>query len=219
MNFDTEIGGVGRAFPRTSWSLVRKDRDPEALQRLVAEYWKPVYCHIRRDWGKSNEEAKDLTQEFFASAVLDGTVLKNFSPERGSFRAYLKGALNNFLKDSAKVAQKRGGRAKILPLDSIDVPDQDFDTAWRHIVLAKAAAQIKGVLKSDVYEVFERYDLNPERPSYEALAQVLGVSVDTIKNHLTRARAEFRKAVTAIVSDYVDNQHDLSIELFELYGS
>jgi RNA polymerase sigma factor (sigma-70 family) len=228
MNFDTEIGGAGRAFPRTTWALVRSNRDPQALERLVSEYWKPVYCLIRRTWGKSNEEAKDLTQEFFATAVLDGTVLKNFSPDRGSFRAFLKGAISNFMRDAAKFAhsQKRGGRVKTI--SEFDVselvpdtrsPEEAFDVAWRNVVLNQAVGRLKERVKPEVFEVFRKYDLDPQRESYQAVGRPLGLSADTVKNYLTKARAELRRLVAEIVSDYVDNQADLSIELQDIYGA
>jgi DNA-directed RNA polymerase specialized sigma24 family protein len=97
----TEIGGAGaQSLPPTCEALLQDCRQgrPEALQRLASLYWKPVYGLIRKTWNRSNEDAKDLAQEFFATAVFDGEVLKAFSPERGSFRAFLKAALQNFLR-------------------------------------------------------------------------------------------------------------------------
>jgi hypothetical protein len=36
---------------------------------VIALYWKPVYRFIRLKFRKDNEEAKDLTQGFFATAL------------------------------------------------------------------------------------------------------------------------------------------------------
>jgi DNA-binding NarL/FixJ family response regulator len=46
----------------------------------------------------------------------------------------------------------------------------------------------------------------------------LFVSLKTVKNHLTRAREEFRYAVTQVVSDYVGTERDLSTEIRDLFG-
>jgi RNA polymerase sigma-70 factor (ECF subfamily) len=244
-NQETEIGGVDRGFPSTSWTILKTLRNREAtdytdaMQRLVGQYWKPVYCLIRHVWNKKNEEAKDLTQEFFLSTVLEGSLVDQFAPDRGSFRTYLKSSLNNFMRDAARTAgrKKRGGDARILSLNMTDVeltdivpdaqamtPDQVFDAAWKNLVLARAVEILERNLQSQgkqaYFEVFSRYDLDPNSSqlSYRTVGEALGLSPDTVKNYLTRAREEFRKAVLQVVSDYVDNQKDLSSEMNELFG-
>lgn len=244
-NQETEIGGIDRAFPSTSWTILKtlRNRDASdysaAAQRLVDQYWKPVYCLIRHVWKKSNEDAKDLTQEFFVSSVLEGSLVEHFAPDRGSFRAYLKSSLHNFMKDMARTAgrKKRGGDARILSLNIEDfelseivpdahamTPDQVFDAAWKNVVLARSVEFLEKSLqeqgKPAYFEVFKRYDLDPNssQPSYRTVGEALGLTADTVKNYLTRAREEFRKAVLAVVSDYVDNRNDLSAEMNELFG-
>jgi len=67
----TQLGGANKALPRTQWTKVVKGPTGEAIEVFVQQYWKPVYCFIRRRWlGKSNEEAKDLTQGFFCDVVM-----------------------------------------------------------------------------------------------------------------------------------------------------
>jgi len=67
---EVNLRGQGR-FPATRWSLIAAARsaEPEARQRaleiLVAAYWKPFYKYIRLRWDKDNEQAQDLTQDFF----------------------------------------------------------------------------------------------------------------------------------------------------------
>ena len=41
----------------------------DALERVIELYWKPVYRFIRLKFRKNNEDAKDLTQSFFTSAL------------------------------------------------------------------------------------------------------------------------------------------------------
>ena len=104
----TEIGGNGRQLPVTSHTALASIRsgDPQRrdaeLERLVQTYWKPVYSLIRRAWAATNEDAKDLTQDFFATVVLQDNFAERYAPSRGSFRGYLKGALRNFLSKRSR---------------------------------------------------------------------------------------------------------------------
>ncbi|MFN2541270.1 MAG: sigma-70 family RNA polymerase sigma factor, partial [Chthoniobacterales bacterium] len=60
----------GASFATTHWSIVleAQGESPEAdkaLEILCRIYWWPVYSFIIRQ-GAGSEEAKDLTQSFFA---------------------------------------------------------------------------------------------------------------------------------------------------------
>jgi hypothetical protein len=72
MDKDTAIGGPHGRFPSTQVSLLEAAAagvPGDALDRVIALYWKPVYRYIRFRFGKDNEDAKDLTQGFFAAAL------------------------------------------------------------------------------------------------------------------------------------------------------
>ncbi len=241
---ETVTGGAGRAFPTTAWGVLRGARGGRTaerrgnLERLVAAYWKPVYRAIRQGWGRTNEDAKDLTQEFFTTQVLEGALLENFDPGRGSFRAFLKGALANFMGHAARDAArlKRGGGARPLPLalDDADLepalpdsgglaPEEVFDRAWAREVFAQALRlaerRLRDEGKADVFEAFRRYDLEGGEPgpSYADVGRALGLDPDAVKNHLTRARREFRQAAADVVYDTVDSPDELAAELKRLF--
>lgn len=241
---ETQIGGAARAFPETSWTVVARLRDRaspdrrQLLQRLIADYWKPVYCLIRRSWARTNEDAKDLTQEFFLTEVVEGTLLDHFDPERGNFRAFLKGSLANFVRRASRDAGrlKRGGDARALSLEVGEVelaeivpdaraltPEELFDRAWKRVILARAVALLERRLRARgqeaYFEVFQRYDLDPDNRevSYRSVGKALGLNPDAVKNHLSRAREEFTNAVTDIVAEYVTDPAVLSQELKELF--
>ena len=90
----TKVGGEVGQFPTTRWSRVVHLSDPtaeefrEAFNDLAVDYWKPVYAYIRAKWGKDNEDAKDLTQEFF-SFLMDRNSLKVLNGKQGRFRENL----------------------------------------------------------------------------------------------------------------------------------
>src|SRR5262245_34630128 len=94
-----------REFPSTSWSVIVHAQDASSpdyarhLRRLVELYWRPVYSVIRQSWSRSHDDAKDLTQDFFATVVLDRELVKTYAPERGSFRTLLRTAITRFMQD------------------------------------------------------------------------------------------------------------------------
>jgi RNA polymerase sigma factor (sigma-70 family) len=244
-DLETRIGGPAGGFPSTRQSVLAslgeikpggRDRD---LERLISLYWKPVYCLIRRMGTRRNEDAKDLTQEFFARVVLEGALAERYTPDKGSFRAYLKTSVRNFLRNEHRDATrlKRGGEESPLGFQIGDVdllevvpdaqavaPEELFDAAWRGVVLGKALQLLEERLaaegKAAVFDVFRRYELESDggEPSYESVARALDLSADTVKNHLTRAREEFRKAVRTVVCGTVADPKDLTAELRELFG-
>ena len=128
----TEIGGNGRQLPVTSHTALASIRsgDPARrdaeLEKLVQLYWKPVYSLIRRAWAATNEDAKDLTQDFFATVVLQDNFAERYTPARGSFRGYLKGALRNFLSKRSRddSREKRGGGVRVT---SLTIRDSDLE--------------------------------------------------------------------------------------------
>jgi RNA polymerase sigma-70 factor (ECF subfamily) len=70
----TAIGGNAdhgpARFTTTHWSVVLAAQGPspaaeEALEKLCRAYWRPIYGFVTRQ-GVGSEEAKDLTQGFFA---------------------------------------------------------------------------------------------------------------------------------------------------------
>lgn len=78
MDRDTSIGGPHDRFPSTHLSLLEAAAaglTAEALDRVIALYWKPVYRYIRLRFHKGNEDAKDLTQGFCFSSCFPRPLL------------------------------------------------------------------------------------------------------------------------------------------------
>ncbi len=242
----TDIGGNDRGFPATSPTMMEDlgSADPEIrrrrLQDLIARYWKPVYCVMRSSWARTNEDAKDLTQEFFIRSMLEGSLVRSFDPAKGSFRSFLKGALQHFMLNQARheATLKRGGEVQVL---RIDVPDEDvssfvaghaslppdrlFDAAWKSDVLSRALRNLEERLRAEgkhaSFRIFQRYDLGtaPGAPSYEDLAAEFGMSVNMVKHSLGTARALYRAAVTEILRGTVGNAELLEEEIRDLFGA
>jgi RNA polymerase sigma-70 factor (ECF subfamily) len=239
---DTDTGGPRASFPDTSSTRIRlaQESDPavraRALGDLVDAYWKPVYCLIRHGWRKGNEEAKDLTQDFFVRIFLQGDAANKFVGH-GQFRAFIKSSVRNFMSDARDAARalKRGGSErfwslqanegeieKLLPEVETGSPEEIFDAAWRRLLMARAIDLVEKRFRvrgmSRTFEIFRRHDLaaEPERPTYRTVGQAVGLGPDAVKIHLARARREFRCALSDIVWEYAGD--DSAEELRNLFG-
>jgi len=67
----------------------------DALERLCATYWYPLYAFVRRQ-GKSAHDAQDLTQGFFAR-LLEKKDLAAVDRAKGKFRSFLLAAIQHYL--------------------------------------------------------------------------------------------------------------------------
>lgn len=241
---DTSIGGFRAAFPTTQWSFVLNASDRTSqecvgrVNRLMGRYWKPIYRTIRLGWGRSNEDAKDLTQGFLASLV-ERKFWVDVHPSKGRFRYYLKAALKHYLLNADRDAsrQKRGGGEAMFSIDALEVvdkeldlsqsgaPDDVFDREWASEILEEAIDKVEEEMRAagkDKYiEVFLRYDVNPPSegpPTYKALADELSIGESDVRNYLAAVRAEVRKRVIARISEYALSEEEIYQELNELLG-
>lgn len=205
MDPDTAIGGPHDHFPSTRrWLLdaVAAGLPDEALERVAALYWKPVYRFIRLKFRKDNEDAKDLTQGFFASA-LEREFFARFDPAKASFRTYLRMAVERFAANAhaAGNRRKRGGDVEFEPIGeeaaATESPEAAFDREWQRQLFALALDDLRafcdGAGKRLQWLVFEAYDLEAgERASYAALAERYGIAETSVTNYLAWARRTLR---------------------------
>jgi RNA polymerase sigma factor (sigma-70 family) len=198
---DTAIGGPRGHFPSTQLSLLEAaaaGMSSEALDRVIALYWKPVYRFIRLKFHKNNEDAKDLTQSFF-TAALQRDFFGRFDPAKASFRTYLRMAVERFAANQHAAAnrQKRGGDIKFEAAEeapvAIESPEQIFEREWQRQLLCLAVDDLRAHCdecgKQLQFQVFQEYDLaESDRPSYAQLAVRHGISETSVTNHLAWAR-------------------------------
>lgn len=245
---DTGIGGPRAAFPETPASAVLAARsdDPiaraRAFQTIVLAYWKPVYKAIRIRWRKSNEEAKDLTQAFFARA-LEKEIFRGYEPSRARFRSFVRTCLHNFVANEEEASRrlKRGGGASALSLDW-DEAEEELASAMRSpapaasfedefdrellrslhaIGLRDLRERLESAGKEVYFRVFELYDLaedGAERPTYAAIAERLGLKVTDVTNYLSHARRELRGIVLARLRAITASEEEFLDEAREVLG-
>ena len=230
MDADTAIGGPSGHFPSTRVSLLEAAASgfsDSALDEVMAVYWKPVYRFIRLKFQKSNEDAKDLTQGFFASA-LQRDFFARFDPAKGSFRTYVRMAVERYALNerAAETRQKRGGGIEFEPADEQQIatesPEAAFEREWRrqHFSLAlddlRAHCQEKG--KHLQFSIFEDYDLGDrDRLSYSDLAARYGIPESSVTNHLAWARRTLRTFITERLRGTTSGAKELQEEIRRLW--
>ena len=226
MDPDTAIGGPHGQFPSTQrWLLgaAASGLPNEALERVAALYWKPVYRFIRLKFRKDSEDAKDLTQGFFASA-LEREFFARFDPAKASFRTYLRMAVERFAANAhaAENRQKRGGGVEFEPIGeeaaATESPEAAFDREWQRQLFALALDDLRAFCDSAgkrlQWLIFEAYDLEEgDRSSYAALAQRYGIAETSVTNYLAWARRTLRGLVMERMRGVTSGERELREEM------
>lgn len=243
----TQISGSTSQFPLTRWSAIvaSGSANPGERQRgfeiLLAAYWKPAYKYIRIKWRKTTEDAKDLTQAFFAKAI-EKDFFKTYDPGKARFRTFLRTCLDGFIANEQKAAGriKRGGQQKILSLDFesadrelrfSDIPapeklDDFFDREWVRQIFSLSIAELKALChregKLAQFEIFQRYDLIEDNGSnkitYNQLAAELALPVTQVTNYLAFARREFRRILLEKLRELTASEEEFQTEARALFG-
>jgi RNA polymerase sigma-70 factor (ECF subfamily) len=205
------------------------------LEKVCQTYWFPLYAYVRRR-GHSPEDAKDLTQGYFAR-LLEHQTLVNANPTRGRFRSFMLGAMNHFLADerAKQHAQKRGGGCAILSLDlaaaeerfdlepaNDSSPDKLFDKQWAAALLGAVLNQLAEEYSRDgKAELFGALKLTlsgaSESQPYAALASSLDMSEGTVKVAVHRLRRRYRALLQAEIEKTVASRQEAKEEMRHLF--
>ncbi len=239
----TDLGGSQNAFLTTQWSLIAhiregEDRDQTRIGFLAEQYWKPVYCFLRRK-GYENEAAKDLTQTFFHEVVLNQGLVKRADQARGRFRTFLLHALIQFiskqnLRDRAK---KRIPREKLVYLDQADAldlpdslaeapPEASFHHAWLSALLERVLEIVRKSCESEDlgthWAIFYKCVIGPilyDRPKIPLsdLCDTHAIKdTKTASNMIITVKRRYRSALLDQVTRTVMSHDQASDELTDL---
>jgi DNA-directed RNA polymerase specialized sigma24 family protein len=229
----------GAAFTTTHWSVVLAAQGPspaaeEALEKLCRTYWQPIYGFVRRQ-GVGPEEAKDLTQGFFA-LLLERRDLNAVRQEKGRLRSYLLTSLKHFLTNehNRAMAIKRGEGKRLIPLEDLRererigfepsetlAADQIYERRWALSVLD----QVMGRLGEE-YRVagntglFDRLQKSltdePDRPLPADTAREFGMSESAVRQASYRMRQRYRQLLREEIAHTVMALGDIEDEVRHL---
>jgi RNA polymerase sigma-70 factor (ECF subfamily) len=208
----------------------------EALSSLCGAYWYPLYALVRRR-GHSAQDALDLTQGFFAR-LLEKRDFGGADAERGRFRAYLSGAMLNYIRNRKREenTQKRGGEAHVLSLDheaaedryrieATDerTPESLYDRAWALVLIERAMTALsesyRASGKGALFEALQNTLTGDDARSYAELASELDMKEGAIKVAVHRLRKRFRSELQNEIASTVSDPEEVQAELDELFDA
>ena len=227
-------------FATTSWTQVLAAREAPstesraALDGLCRTYWYPLYAFVRRQ-GHDAEEARDLTQAYFAE-LLDKGYLEDYDPARGRFRVFLKTSIRHFLSKERDKARtwKRGGHTDVFSLDIHGVegryrhepvdrltPEEIFERRWTLTILERVLDQLRR--EQGEAEAGQRFALlegfltggNGGR-SLRDVAAELQTSEGAVKTALYRLRQRFGRLLREEIAETVANPDEVDDEVKHL---
>jgi RNA polymerase sigma factor (sigma-70 family) len=224
------------AFTTTHWSVVLEAQGPTpaaqaALEKLCRTYWLPIYAFVRQQ-GNEPEQAKDLTQGFFA-LLLERRDLDAVRREKGRLRSYLLTSLKHFLTNEREraMAIKRGEGRRLIPLDEMHEREragfEPVDTSSASQIYERrcALALLDQVLTrlGDEYlaagnaSLFQRLEPllmdEPDRPSQAQIAHDLDMTENAVKQALHRLRERYRQLLREEIAHTVMVPGDIEDEL------
>lgn len=242
---DTDIGGPARHFPQTNRSAIvaARSEEPHVRQRafgtILESYWKPVYKYIRLKWNVDNEDAKDLTQDFFGNAF-QKNYFADYNSAKASFQTFLRTCVDGFVANQRKSQQrlKRGGGLELISLDFQGAdnelaihppspslsPEQFFEREWIRNVFIQAVETLRRKCaethNQTRFHLFERYDLeeSSEKVSYATLAKEFGLTTSTVTNQLAAARRDFRRILLDKLRETTASDQEFQNQARDLLG-
>ncbi len=243
MDPDTDIGGPLHRFPETNHSAIVGARSHDQLIRrrafdtILASYWKPAYKYIRLKWQAGNEDAKDLTQGFFANAF-EKNHFAGYDAAKASFQTFLRTCLDGFVANERKAGRrlKRGGDLDHYQLDFATAedelashaaaeltPEDYFHREWVRwmftICVETLRRRCEESGRSVHFQLFERYDLSDDGSvSYTSLAIEFGLPAATVNNYLAAVRRDFRRVVLEKLREITATDEEFRTEARSLLG-
>ncbi|HKV35499.1 MAG TPA: hypothetical protein VJP89_14280 [Pyrinomonadaceae bacterium] len=243
---DTDIGGAQHRFPETNQSAIVRARSVDqvvrqrAFETILASYWKPVYKYVRLKWRAGNEDAKDLTQGFFANAF-EKNHFANYDAAKASFQTFLRTCLDGFVANERKAGArlKRGGDFEHFQFDFVAAedefashaaavnvnPEEYFHREWVRWMFTLAVEELRcrceNTGKKIQFQLFERYDLaddGAENLSYAVLGQEFGLDTTTVTNYLAAVRRDFRRIVIEKLREITATEEEFRNEARSLLG-
>jgi len=225
------------AFDTTRWSIVLAAGGDDssaaraALAALCETYWYPLYAYVRRH-GASADDARDLTQGFFAS-LLSRDDFAGLRQDRGRFRAFLLASIKHFLANDAerRKAQKRGsgtlplsltlddaeGRYRVEPVEAA-TPESLYERRWALTVIDRVLDRLRQEWDASgrVAEFDElKASLLGQSPpgGYAGVAGRLGTTEGAVKTAVHRLRRRFQAELRRDIAETVASPDEVDDEI------
>lgn len=182
---------------------INQGRKVEENFRLIVDWHYAQICRFFQRQGEKLEDATELTQNTFIS-VYKG--LKEFRGE-SSFKTWLFSIAKNVLRDEQEKRRARKRQGITLSLDQNSQTDSPEDSPPLANQIADTSPDpLKAVLRKEKLEKLrEAMQQLPEKMrycaelrvigdlSYQQIAELMGIEVNTVKAHLFTAKKNLRE--------------------------
>lgn len=241
MRFRKFLGSSGSGqLPATRWSVVfgAGHGDTEARKKALAElcgvYWTPVYNFICA-WGYRVEEARDLTQGFFTTRLLEKNDVAAADQTRGRFRNWLLTAVKSYLKNELAMrrALRRDPGTPLISIDALTAegqcpiqighqmtPERLYQQRWAMLLIQQALNKLQQSYekrgKGAVFEKLQPFLVDLESEDRGTTAEQLGMRQEAFKIAVWRGRRRFHDLLRAEIVETVLNEEEVDDELRSL---
>src|SRR5579884_1888868 len=170
--------------------------DRNAFRTLVERHYGAVY-RLCRSILRHPEDAEDATQEVFLRAY---EALSQFAG-RGAFGAWLRRlTVNHCLNRAQRVSARVSARTYSLDLMAETLPASAESDPAAQVARAHDQARIRMELRELPPQQRAALGLRLlEGLSYEEIADIMGVPVNSVRSWLHRGRARLREALEEVV--------------------
>ncbi|HLY75075.1 MAG TPA: sigma-70 family RNA polymerase sigma factor [Planctomycetota bacterium] len=227
MGRETTMGGGGRTFGPTAWTVILKARDKKELGVLVERYWKPCYYYIRRK-GHDVEDAKDLTQGFFGDFI-ERDALARVTKTKGKFRSFLLACLEHYLSNEydRRKALKRGVKPLSLDFEGAEEmltrageasPERIYQREWAVGLINRSLAALKAEM-GPRFEALREYITAGQPGTLKEVAEKLDLTESNVKVIIHRSRRRYRDLLKEEVARTVERKGEVDEELQELFAA
>ena len=153
----------------------------------------PVIAGFARNAGLRSQDADDVMQEVLLG-FFQASPRFTYDPARGRFRGYLKRCVLNAMR------RRRGLPSADLDAVEPAAEDPELEASWERMweaqALERAMAEVQSRLEARTFEAFDLYTRR-DVPA-EAVAERLGISVNSVHQAKARVSRLVREALEAI---------------------
>lgn len=164
-----------------------KSGDLESFEKILFAYEKRIFNHVFA-LVRHRQDAEDLTQETFIKAYKN---LRSLNPDL-NFRAWLYTIATNTVRDWFR---KKGNKTELFIIND---PESNFETidedsSYNKIESAKDLENALNSLRPSYRTVLLLFYW--QGFSYDEIASILSVPLNTVKTHLARAKSSLKSVL------------------------
>jgi DNA-directed RNA polymerase specialized sigma24 family protein len=237
------------SFEDTRATQLRRagDGDLAALSRLIVRYHTPLKIYMLGVFPSLAPCAEELLQDFAQDKLLRDGWLRQYDPNRGRFRDFLKTSLRNYVLNWLRKGQRDKRFSSLDGLNEQDLArieleistraeaaDKAYDTQWLRVVVSETLTRMETDCRQQgaqrprrqqAWDVFKRRVVEPafqdaEPVSYKELVEQLGLrDVSEGTNLLLSAKRIFERKLFAVVAEHERGEKNIRAEVNELKRS